>query len=72
MIMIEYKYGLCDIMKCTEYEHKSHMSSALSDSRGNLIAKSDFGASIYNGKPIHKKVPFIHVSELYRYFVYPY
>ena len=69
--MIKYKKVLCDIMECTEYEYKSRMSSTLSDSKGNVIAESGFGVSSYDGKPIHKNVPFIQVSEPYYYLYIP-
>ena len=69
--MIKYNKVLCDIMECTEYEYKSSMRSTLSDSKGNIMFESGFGSSSYNGKPINKNVPFIQVSEPFRYLYIP-
>lgn len=69
--MIKYEKVLCDIMECTKYEYKSHMRSTLSNSNGNIMFESGFGSSSYDGKPIKEKVPFIQVSEPYRYLYIP-
>ena len=69
--MIKWKKVLCDIHECTECEHKTHMRSSLSDSKGNIMFESGFGSSSYNGKPIRKNVPFIQVSDPYYYLYVP-
>ncbi len=69
--MIKYEKVLCDIMECTEYEYKSRMRSTLSDSNGNTMFESGFGTSSYDGKAIQKNLPFIQVSEPYRYLYIP-
>jgi len=67
--MIKYKKGLCDVLKCTEYEYKSHMTSSIRDSKGNVIAESGFGSSRYDGKPIQKDISFIQVSDPYYLYI---
>ena len=53
--MIKYEKVLCDIMECTAHSQKGIISSG-------LLSGFD-GCIYYDGKPIEKNIPFIHITE---------